>query len=279
MKELLWFLQGETNVNPLKNQNCHIWDEWAKADGELGPVYGYQWRNWDKYTIKYANEVVDHEDGSQTFYNAKVTLEHIDQVKKLIETLKTNPDSRRMIITAWNVADLDEMALEPCHAFAQFYTRIATVEERLTYLTETLKLQPSEALGFIPALSGDETYMHQYLSHLGVPERCLSAKLYQRSADLFLGVPFNIASYAALVHMVAQVVGMIPKEFIHSFGDAHVYSNHVKQSWEMLLRDPIETKAKLILNKNVTDIFDFKLEDFTLENYEYHPAIKGEVAV
>ena len=279
MKELLWFLRGETNVKSLQEQGCSIWDEWAKPDGELGPVYGYQWRNWDKYTIKYATEVLDHEDGSQTLYNAKVTLEHIDQVAKLIDTLKNSPDSRRMIVTAWNVADLDDMALEPCHAFTQFYTRKATVEERVKYLQETMKLTMSEALGFIPALRDDETYMSQYLSHLGVPERCLSAKLYQRSADMFLGVPYNIASYAALVHMVAQIVGMIPKEFIHSFGDAHVYSNHVEQTKTMIERELITSKAQLVLNKNVTNIFDFKLEDFTVVNYVSHPSIKGDVAV
>lgn len=279
IKELLWFLNGETNVKPLQAVGCSIWDEWAKPDGELGPVYGYQWRNWDKYTIKYANEVIDHSDGSQTFYQAKVTLEHIDQIAKLIETLIINPDSRRMIVTAWNVADLSDMALEPCHAFAQFYTRFATVDERITYLENDLHLQLTPALGYEPGLRDDETYMHSLLDHLGVPQRCLSSKLYQRSADVFLGVPFNIASYAALTHMIAQVVGMIPKDFIHSFGDAHLYSNHYDKTELMLSRPIIESGAKLKLNKNVTDIFEFKLDDFILENYVSHPSISADVAV
>jgi thymidylate synthase len=279
-KELLWFLNGETNIKTLVDQNCHIWDEWADADGELGPVYGYQWRSWEKYTVKSAGDIIEHEDGSKTFIDAKVSLEHVDQVAKLIETLKNSPDSRRMIITAWNVADLDSMALEPCHAFAQFYTRLATVDERIKFMNETMGLSLS-MLGY--ELTGAQResveYMHQLLTHIGVPVRCLSSKLYQRSADWFLGVPFNIASYALLTHMVAQVVNMIPKEFIHSFGDAHIYSNHMEVVEEMITRSPIDEKAKLVLNKNVTSIEDFKLEDIVLQNYVYHPALKAPVAV
>ena len=279
-KELLWFLRGETNIKSLVDQNCHIWDEWSDSDGELGPVYGYQWRSWEKYTVSSSDDQIEHSDGSVTHLGAKVSIEYIDQIAKLIETLKHNPDSRRMIVTAWNVADLDHMALEPCHAFAQFYTRRATVEERLDYLYKNIA-PDLVTLGY--ELSSDDykidAIMHPILNKIGVPSRCLSCKLYQRSVDMFLGEPFNIASYALLTHMVAQVVGMIPKEFIHSSGDAHLYLNHIDQVHEMLSRPAIETPAVLKLNNNIDSINDFTIDDIFLENYEHHPAIKAAVAV
>ena len=207
--ELLWFLKGETNVAYLKANGVSIWDEWADDKGDLGPVYGYQWRSWPA------------PDGR-----------HIDQISQVLQQLRSNPDSRRMIVSAWNVADLDRMALMPCHAFFQFY----------------------------------------------VAEGRLSCQLYQRSADIFLGVPFNIASYALLTMMVAQVTGLKLGDFVHTFGDTHLYLNHLEQAREQLSREPRRLPV-MKLNPAVTDLFAFKYEDFTLEGYDPHPAIKAPVAV
>jgi thymidylate synthase len=207
--ELLWFLKGETNIRYLKENGVSIWDDWADDEGELGPVYGYQWRSWPT------------PDGR-----------HIDQMAKVIEEIRRNPDSRRLIVSAWNVADLESMALMPCHAFFQFY----------------------------------------------VADGKLSCQLYQRSADLFLGVPFNIASYAALTLMVAQVCGLRPGEFVHTFGDTHLYLNHLEQAREQLLRQP-RALPRMILNPEIRNLFDFSYEDFDLVGYEPYPAIKAPVAV
>lgn len=207
--ELLWFLKGETNIAYLKENGVSIWNEWADENGELGPVYGKQWRNWEG------------PDG-------KV----IDQISDVIKQIKTNPDSRRLIVSAWNVADLPEMALMPCHTLFQFY----------------------------------------------VAENKLSCQLYQRSADVFLGVPFNIASYALLTMMIAQVCDLEPGDFIHTFGDVHIYNNHIEQVKLQLSRTPYPLPV-MKLNKNVNDIFQFTYNDFTLENYTSHPAIKAPVAV
>jgi thymidylate synthase len=207
--ELLWFLQGSTNIAYLKENGVRIWDEWADEHGNLGPVYGYQWRNWPK------------PDGA-----------HIDQITQVVNMIKSNPDSRRLIVSAWNVADVDQMKLPPCHAFFQFY----------------------------------------------VADGKLSCQLYQRSADIFLGVPFNIASYALLTMMVAQVCGLKLGDFVHTLGDAHIYTNHFEQVNEQLKRD-LRTLPIMHINPNVKDIFDFKFEDFTLEGYDPHPPIKGVVAV
>ena len=207
--ELLWFIKGETNIQYLKDNKVTIWDEWADENGDLGPVYGKQWRSWPT------------QDGQS-----------IDQLKIVLEQLKTSPDSRRIIVSAWNVAELSEMALMPCHAFFQFY----------------------------------------------VADGKLSCQLYQRSADVFLGVPFNIASYALLTHMVAQECGLIPWEFIWTGGDTHIYSNHMEQVNEQLKREP-RALPKLVINPDVKSLFDFKFEDFSLENYDPHPAIKAPVAV
>ena len=212
--ELLWFLKGDTNVEYLQKNGVRIWDEWADENGNLGPVYGKQWRSWN---------------GA----NGKT----VDQVSELIEQLKTNPDSRRLIISAWNVADLPEMKLMPCHCLFQFYTT------------------PTEGR-----------------------KRKLSCQLYQRSADVFLGVPFNIASYALLTMMVAQVCDMEPGEFVHSFGDVHLYKNHFEQAELQLIRKPFPL-PQMKLNPQVKNIFDFKFEDFELINYQSYPGIKAPVAI
>ena len=214
--ELLWFLKGETNIKYLTDQGVSIWNEWADENGELGPVYGKQWRSWQG-----AN--------GETF----------DQISEAIHQLKTNPDSRRIIVSAWNVADLPKMALMPCHALFQFYT-----------------MPPQQEGG----------------------KRKLSCLLYQRSADAFLGVPFNIASYALLTMMIAQVCDMEAGEFIHAFGDVHLYSNHIEQAKLQLTREPYPLPV-LKINTSVKNIFDFKFEDFSLENYQHHPHIKAPVAV
>jgi len=207
--ELLWFLKGETNVAYLKEHGVSIWNEWANENGELGPVYGKQWRSWEGADGKI-----------------------VDQVTDLIKQIKANPDSRRLIISAWNVADLPKMALMPCHTLFQFY----------------------------------------------VADGKLSCQLYQRSADVFLGVPFNIASYALLTMMIAQVCDLEPGEFIHTFGDVHIYNNHIEQVNLQLSRKPLPLPT-MKLNPSVKNIFDFTFEDFTLENYQSHPAIKAPVAV
>jgi thymidylate synthase len=214
--ELLWFLRGDTNIGYLKQNGVTIWDEWADENGDLGPVYGHQWRSWRK------------PDGGT-----------IDQISEVVNTLRTNPDSRRIIVSAWNVADLDRMALAPCHAFFQFY------------------VAPSPGAGQAPRLS---------------------CQLYQRSADIFLGVPFNIASYALLTLMMAQATGLAPGDFVHTLGDAHLYLNHLDQAREQLSREP-RALPTMRLNPEVKDIFGFRFEDFTLEGYDPHPAIKAPVAV
>jgi thymidylate synthase len=207
--ELLWFLQGSTNIAYLKEHGVTIWDEWADAKGELGPVYGYQWRSWPTPSGV-----------------------HIDQVSQVLAQLRANPDSRRLIVSAWNVADIPKMALAPCHALFQFY----------------------------------------------VADGRLSCQLYQRSADIFLGVPFNLASYALLTLMVAQVVGLKPGEFVHTLGDAHLYLNHLEQAKEQLGRTP-RALPVMRLNPEVKDLFAFRYEDFTLEGYDPHAAIKAPIAV
>ncbi|MCK0068529.1 thymidylate synthase [Kordiimonas laminariae] len=207
--ELLWFIAGDTNVKYLKDNGVSIWDEWADEKGDLGPVYGHQWRSWPT-----------------------PSGETVDQIKNLIDQIKNNPNSRRLIVSAWNVADVDHMALPPCHCLFQFY----------------------------------------------VAEGKLSCQLYQRSADVFLGVPFNIASYALLTHMIAQVCDLQVGDFVHTLGDAHLYSNHIEQTDLQLTRDPLPLPS-LSLNHNVRDLFNFKFEDIEIVGYESHPHIKGAVAV
>lgn len=207
--ELLWFLKGDTNVKYLHDNKVSIWDEWAKENGDLGPIYGYQWRHWDGQNGTY-----------------------IDQIKNVVEQIKNNPNSRRLIVSAWNVAQIDEMALPPCHCLFQFY----------------------------------------------VAEGKLSLQLYQRSADIFLGVPFNIASYSLLLAMMAQVCDLECGEFVHTLGDAHLYTNHLEQAKLQLTREPLPL-ATLQLNKEIKNIFDFNYEDIKIENYQSHPHIKAEVSV
>lgn len=207
--ELLWFLKGETNIKYLNDNKVTIWNEWADENGDLGPIYGYQWRSWPTA------------DG-----------QHIDQISQLVNSIKTNPDSRRHLINAWNVGEINKMALPPCHILFQFY----------------------------------------------VADGRLSCQLYQRSADIFLGVPFNIASYALLTLMMAQVCGLKPGDFVHTFGDAHIYLNHVDQVNLQLSRKPFPL-PEMKLNPDIKDIFDFKFEDFELVNYQAHPTIKGEISV
>lgn len=207
--ELLWFLNGDTNIKYLNDNGVRIWNEWANEDGDLGHIYGYQWRSWPDYT------------GG-----------HIDQISQVVDTLKNNPDSRRIIVSSWNVADLGNMNLPPCHAFFQFY----------------------------------------------VADGKLSLQLYQRSADIFLGVPFNIASYALLLKMMAQVTGLEEGDFVHTFGDAHIYLNHLDQVKLQLTREP-RTLPQMKINPDVKDIFAFRAEDFELVNYDPHPHIKGEVSI
>jgi thymidylate synthase len=209
LHELLWFLKGSTNVQYLRENGVTIWDEWAKPDGELGPVYGYQWRSWPK------------PDGT-----------HVDQITGVVESIKKNPNSRRHIVSAWNVGELDKMALPPCHLLFQFY------------------------------VAGD----------------MLSCQMYQRSCDIFLGVPFNIASYALLTLMMAQVTGLKPGEFIHTLGDAHIYLNHLDQVELQLTRSPFPL-PKLIINPEITDILNFSFSDFSLQDYQAHPHIKGQISV
>ena len=207
--ELLWFLKGDTNIQYLKDNNVSIWDEWADENGDLGHVYGYQWRSWPA------------PDGK-----------HIDQITQVVDTLKKNPDSRRIIVSAWNVGEIEQMALPPCHAFFQFY----------------------------------------------VANGKLSCQLYQRSADIFLGVPFNIASYALLIRMMAQVCNLEAGDFIHTLGDAHIYTNHFEQTELQLSRD-CKKLPTMKINPNVKSIFDFTIDDFELVDYECHPHIKGKVAI
>ena len=207
--ELIWFLKGDTNIKYLKDNGVSIWDEWADENGELGPVYGHQWRSWPSANGK-----------------------HIDQISQVIQQIKNNPDSRRIIVSAWNVAEVENMALPPCHSFFQFY----------------------------------------------VADGKLSCQLYQRSADIFLGVPFNIASYALLTMMMAQVCGLQPGDFVHTLGDAHLYNNHLDQARLQLSRE-LRPLPEMKLNPDVGNIFDFKFEDFSLVNYDPHPHIKAPVAV
>ena len=218
--ELLWFLKGDTNIAYLKEQDVSIWDEWADENGNLGPVYGHQWRSWTG------------PDG-KTY----------DQIRDVLQQIRTNPDSRRMIVSAWNVADLPKMALSPCHALFQFY------------VTPPTDAQQAQGIG-----------------------GALSCQLYQRSADVFLGVPFNIASYALLTMMMAQVCGLEAGEFIHTFGDVHLYSNHIGQAKLQLSREPYPL-PQMKLNPEVKDLFSFRYEDFSLENYRHHPHIKAPVAI
>jgi len=268
--ELLWLLSGDTNIKYLLDNNNHIWDEWADADGKLGPVYGEQWRKWKGYEFY---------DGGKNEMPELFTQYEIDQIADLINQLKNNPDSRRLIVSAWNVADIPSMALPPCHSFFQFYVskvprqrRVDLMLTKMITATGRAFFEPDEDI-----MSAEE--FDKVMDDAGIPRQALSCQLYQRSADMFLGVPFNIASYSLLTHMIAQICGYDVNEFIWTGGDIHVYHNHFDQVKEMLSRLPIEENAQLILDPSITDIDSFKLEHIKLENYVYHKAIKAPVAV
>ena len=233
--ELLWFLRGDTNIKYLKDNGVSIWDEWADENGDLGPVYGSQWRSWP-----------DGKGGT------------IDQIANVVREIKENPYSRRLMVTAWNPAEIQDMALPPCHCLFQFYVEPSSTVDKLT--------SPNDNLSTYQPING------------AAPKGRLSCQLYQRSADIFLGVPFNIASYALLTMMMAQVCGLEPGDFVHTFGDAHIYRNHLDQVRLQLSRDP-RPLPTMRINPEVKDIFGFRYEDFTLENYNPHPHIKGEVSV
>jgi thymidylate synthase len=261
--ELLWLLSGSTNVKPLQDQDIHIWDAWAdKETGELGPVYGKQWRNWTQYAYV---------QGETPLTFERIKSNRIDQIANVIETIKTNPDSRRMVVSAWNVGQLSQMALEPCHAFFQFYTREIPVNERVMLLGHKYG-------GEIRAKTNDPKFMEAILAQEKIPTRYLDCQMYQRSADLFLGVPFNIASYALLTHMIAQVTGLQVGELVITFGDAHIYLNHRDQVNEMLSRDP-RVLPVLRLNPAIQDIDGFQLADAELVGYLPYPAIAAPIAI
>jgi thymidylate synthase len=267
--ELIWLLSGKTNIEFLTNNNCHIWDEWADKDGNLGPVYGAQWRSWENITVLNHDEnPTVHADGSETQYNAKIIVQHIDQIRELINKLKTNPDDRRMIVSAWNVGQLSKMALPACHAFFQFYVSPMNETERNAWMHKHMGIWIKTPYP-----------THKDFDEVGVPKDKLSCQLYQRSADLFLGVPFNIASYALLTHMIAQICDMAVGEFIWTGGDTHIYSNHFAETEEMLSRELITAPATLWLNTKIKDIDDFKVSDIEILNYQHHKAIKAPVAV
>ncbi len=270
ISELLWILSGSTNANDLIAQNNHIWDEWADENGSLGPVYGAQWRSWENLVWVAPEGPME----SEWHYENKP----IDQISWLIDRLKTNPHDRGHVISAWNVADLPKMRLRPCHCLFQFYCNELTFDERVNNYMMKAIFEPS--LGPIPVdeWKANQALGHSKLDELGVPRFALSCQLYQRSADVFLGVPFNIASYALLTKMIAQCVNMVPREFVHTFGDVHIYNNLVEQCELQLTREPYPL-PRVTLNPAVTDIFSFKQEDFTLVGYTPHPAIKGEVSV
>lgn len=251
--ELLWFLKGSTDNTWLKKQGVTIWDEWADKEGYLGPIYGYQWRSWP-----------DHNSAE---------LKSIDQIANVIDTIKKNPNSRRMLVSAWNVADLSGMALEPCHVFFQFYVTPA----QLCTNCEGKREVPYQCL---QTRTGEVTYYKkcEECNATGFGKAKLSCQMYQRSADMFLGVPFNIASYALLTHMIAQVCDLEVGEYVHTFGDTHIYLNHLSQVNIQMQREP-HSLPKLWLNPSVKDIDSFQIDDCKLVDYNPHPAISAPVAV
>ena len=274
LHELLWILSGSTNIKYLQDNGVKIWDEWADENGDLGPVYGKQWRAWpcELQALPYHSVSDTYETvlaGQEDIAESYLRWNTIDQISNVIERIKAKPDDRRLIVTAWNPAEIDKMALPPCHCFFQFYTRELTIEQRKAAIGH-------EGAGLDSTWSDEQ--WHDWMDGNDAPRRYLDCQLYQRSADTFLGVPYNIASYAMLTMMVAQVCDMLPGEFIHTYGDAHIYSDHEKQTDLQLTREP-RALPTLRINPDVKNIFDFKFEDFTLEGYDPHPHIAGAVSV
>lgn len=282
--ELLWFLNGDTNVKYLQENGVRIWNEWSDEEGNLGPVYGKQWREWRDCKVVECHDVGRTQQLMQRGYkyigNIKedgttylVYEKPHDQISKVIQQLREDPDSRRIIVSAWNVADLDDMALNPCHNYFQFYTTEMTVLERLNWFEEN---EP-EKFASIP-LSNDEKVLHETLDREGIPRRKLSCFYMMRSNDVALGKPFNIASYALLTHMVAQQVNMVPDELVYSGVDVHLYLNHLEQIKLQLTREPYPL-PKLVIKRKPDSIFDYKYEDFEVVGYQSHPHIAMPVAV
>lgn len=287
--ELLWFLNGDTNVKYLQENGVKIWNEWANEEGNLGPVYGKQWREWRDCKVVECHDVGRTQQLMQRGYkyigNMKedgttylVYEKAHDQISKVIQQLREDPDSRRIIVSAWNVADLDDMALNPCHNYFQFYTTEMTLLERLDWY----EVNEPEKFASAPLINhediDDEERLHETLDREGIPRRKLSCFFLMRSNDVFLGLPFNIASYALLTHIVAQQLNMVPDELVYSGVDVHLYSNHLEQAKLQLTREPYPL-PKLVIKRKPDSIFEYKYEDFELVDYQAHPHIAAPVAV
>ena len=287
--ELLWFLNGDTNVKYLQENGVRIWNELANAEGELGPVYGKQWREWRDCKVVECHDVGRTQQLMQRGYkyirNMKedgttylVYEKAHDQISKVIQQLREDPDSRRIIVSAWNVADLDDMALNPCHNYFQFYTTEMTLLERLDWY----EVNETEKFASAPLINNedidDEERLHETLDREGIPRRKLSCFYMMRSNDYLLGAPFNVASYALLTHIVAQQLNMVPDELVYSGVDVHLYSNHLEQAKLQLTREPYPL-PKLVIKRKPDSIFDYKYEDFELVGYQAHPHIAAPVAV
>ena len=287
--ELLWFLNGDTNVKYLQENGVKIWNEWSDEEGNLGPVYGKQWREWRDCKVVECHDVRRTQQLMQRGYkyigNMKedgttylVYEKAHDQISKVIQQLREDPDSRRIIVSAWNVSDLDDMALNPCHNYFQFYTTEMTLLERLDWY----EVNEPEKFANAPLINHEdidsEERLHETLDREGIPRRKLSCFFLMRSNDVFLGLPFNIASYAILTHMIAQQLNMVPDELVYSGVDVHLYSNHLEQAKLQLTREPYPL-PKLVIKRKPDSIFDYKYEDFELVNYQAHPHIAAPVAV
>lgn len=287
--ELLWFLNGDTNVKYLQENGVKIWNEWADEEGDLGPVYGKQWREWRDCKVVECHDVGRTQQLMQRGYkyigNMKedgttylVYEKAHDQISKVIQQLREDPDSRRIIVSAWNVSDLDDMALNPCHNYFQFYTTEMSLLERLDWY----EVNEPEKFANAPLINhediDDEERLHETLDREGIPRRKLSCFFLMRSNDVFLGLPFNIASYALLTHIVAQQLNMVPDELVYSGVDVHLYSNHLEQAKLQLTREPYPL-PKLVIKRKPDSIFDYKYEDFELVGYQAHPHIAAPVAV
>lgn len=287
--ELLWFLNGDTNVKYLQENGVKIWNEWANEEGNLGPVYGKQWREWRDCKVVECHDVGRTQQLMQRGYkyigNMKedgttylVYEKAHDQISKVIQQLREDPDSRRIIVSAWNVSDLDDMALNPCHNYFQFYTTEMSLLERLDWY----EVNEPEKFVAAPLINhediDDEDRLHETLDREGIPRSKLSCFFLMRSNDVFLGLPFNIASYALLTHIVAQQLNMVPDELVYSGVDVHLYSNHLEQAKLQLTREPYPL-PKLVIKRKPDSIFDYKYEDFELVGYQAHPHIAAPVAV